>query len=83
VGVDVLKAGHHGSATSTSEALLDAAGPALVVVSAGRRNRYGHPAAEVLARLERRGIGIARTDREGTVSLRVARGGESWSRVVR
>jgi competence protein ComEC len=79
----VLKAGHHGSATSTSEALLDAADPALLVVSAGRRNRYGHPAPEVLERAGRRGTGIARTDREGTISLRVGSGGEWWSRVER
>jgi competence protein ComEC len=78
----VLKAGHHGSRTSTSEALLDAVRPEMVVVSAGRRNRYGHPAPEVLARLRKRGIAVARTDGEGTVSLRVEAGG-AWKRVSR
>jgi hypothetical protein len=47
---DVLIAPHHGSKTSSSAALLDAVRPSLVVVQAGYRNRFGHPAAEVLGR---------------------------------
>jgi competence protein ComEC len=77
----LLKAGHHGSRTSTSAALLDAVRPGLVVISAGRRNRYGHPAPETLRRLEARGIAVARTDREGTVSVRVPAGGAGWERM--
>ncbi len=77
----VVKAGHHGSATSTSAELLRAARPELVVISAGRRNRYGHPAPEVLGRLRDAGIRIARTDLEGTVTLRAAAGpGGRWRR---
>lgn len=68
---DVLKAGHHGSHTSTSATLLRASRPDLVVISAGRRNRYGHPAPQVLRRLREHGIPIARTDVSGTVSLEV------------
>lgn len=75
----VLKAGHHGSATSTSAALLEVVRPNLAVVSAGRRNRYGHPSPEVLDRLRVRGIDIARTDREGTVTLWVRADG-TWRR---
>jgi competence protein ComEC len=78
----VLKAGHHGSSTSTSEAFLRAVRPRLVVISVGRRNRYGHPAPEVMERLRRDGIDVARTDREGTVSIRVeAPDGGRWSRM--
>jgi competence protein ComEC len=78
----VLKAGHHGSRTSTSDEWLDAVRPELVVVSAGRGNRYGHPAPEVVKRLVDRGIEIARTDHEGSVSLRVVPvDGRRWSRV--
>jgi competence protein ComEC len=76
----VLKLGHHGSATSTADTLLVVTRPGLAVVSAGRRNRYGHPAPSVVSRVEARGIPIARTDREGTVSIRVERGGSSWHR---
>jgi competence protein ComEC len=78
----ILKAGHHGSRTSTSTELLDAVQPEVVVISAGRRNRYGHPSPEVLRRLEERGITVARTDREGTVSVRVDEAGApAWRRV--
>jgi competence protein ComEC len=78
----VLKAGHHGSATSTSAEFLRAVAPELVVISAGRRNRYGHPAPEVVARLKEAGIEIARTDLEGTVSLRVPADGRTpWQRI--
>lgn len=75
----LLKAGHHGSATSTSEALLAAVRPELVVISAGRRNRHGHPSPEVMARLRDRGVAVARTDLEGTVSLRAGADGR-WAR---
>jgi competence protein ComEC len=67
----LLKAGHHGSHTSTSPRFLDAVRPELVLVSAGRRNRFGHPAPEVLRELRARGIPLARTDRDGTLSIRV------------
>ena len=77
---DVLKLGHHGSSTSTSERLLDSVRPGLAVVSAGRRNRYGHPAPAVVSRVEGRAIAIARTDREGTISLRVSHDGTRWAR---
>ena len=55
---DVLIVPHHGSKTSSSEAFLDAVRPAVAVVQAGYRNRFGHPAPEVLARFRERGIRI-------------------------
>jgi len=76
LSAQVLKLGHHGSATSSSEPWLDLIGPEVAVVSSGRRNRFGHPAPGVVARVERRGIEIARTDLEGTVSFRIPAGGE-------
>jgi competence protein ComEC len=68
---DVLKVAHHGSKTSTSEALLAAAEPRVAIISVGRRNRFGHPAPAVLERLNRHDVQILRTDREGTISLSV------------
>ena len=67
----VLKAGHHGSATSTTQAFLKAVEPSIAVISAGLENPYGHPAPEVLRRLEAAvGDGnVYRTDRHGTVEL--------------
>jgi len=77
---DVYKAGHHGSRTASSEALLETVRPSLAVISCGRRNKYGHPAPETLARLHHDGIAVARTDEDGTVLVRVQAGGGAWSR---
>ncbi|MGH7506871.1 MAG: ComEC/Rec2 family competence protein, partial [Longimicrobiales bacterium] len=70
VASQVIKVGHHGSRTSTGEALLEAAAPGIALVSVGERNRYGHPDPGVMARLARRGVRILRTDQRGTVTLR-------------
>lgn len=64
-----LKVGHHGSKTSTGEPFLRAVSPDVAVIPVGRRNRYGHPHPEVLERLERFGVRVFRTDRDGTVTL--------------
>ena len=68
--VELLVAGHHGSATSTTQALLNALQPETAILSVGRDNAYGHPAPETLERLERAGAEIYRTDRDGTVTVR-------------
>lgn len=65
---DVLKAGHHGSKTSTAGAFLEAVDPAIVVVSAGRDNSYGHPHPEVLERIAASGAALFAT-MDGTVTL--------------
>lgn len=64
---DLLKVGHHGSATSTSEPFLDAVSPRYAVISCGWKNRMGHPSPEVVERLEGRGIDVLRTDLDGAV----------------
>ena len=56
--VDLLWAAHHGGVDGTSEAVITAADPALVVISAGRDNPYCHPAAVTLARLQGRAVWI-------------------------
>lgn len=66
----VLLVPHHGSKTSSSDAFLDAVAPALAVVQAGYRSRYGHPAPEVLARYDTRGIPVQRTDACGAWTWR-------------
>lgn len=70
-GVDlsaqVLKVAHHGSKYSTSAEFLAKARPVDAVVSVGQKNRYGHPAPEVLERLRKTGARILRTDEMGDV----------------
>ena len=68
--IELLLAGHHGSAGSTSEQLLDALRPELAIISVGY-NTYGHPSDETLRRLEGRGISVYRTDTMGTVTIEV------------
>jgi competence protein ComEC len=80
--VDVLKVGHHGSRTSSTEALLAAVQPRLAIVSAGVGNRFGHPHDDVLARLASHGARVLRTDRDGGIIVRTdghALGVETWS----
>ncbi|MBI2124140.1 MAG: MBL fold metallo-hydrolase [Candidatus Wildermuthbacteria bacterium] len=64
---DVLKVGHHGSRTSSSEEFIQEVSPDVAVISSGRGNRYGHPHEETLATLEKYGIDIRRTDEEGDI----------------
>ncbi len=72
--VDILKVGHHGSKTSSSEEFLDAVGPAFAVIQVGKNNMYGHPTPEVLERLEGRGIPVWRTDLQGAVGMKLKDG---------
>jgi competence protein ComEC len=67
----LVKIGHHGSRTSTGDSLLAVVAPEYAIISAGRRNRYGHPSPEVMSRLERYGVRTLRTDSAGTVRLSV------------
>jgi competence protein ComEC len=67
--VEVLKVAHHGSKYSTSESLLATIRPKLAVISVGANNRYGHPTAEVLSRLQAVGAQIRRTDLEGEIEV--------------
>lgn len=71
--IEVLAAGHHGSKTSTSKALLEALTPETVCISVGS-NSYGHPAEETLRRLVKAGCAVCRTDKQGSIHLILNRG---------
>ena len=73
--LSVLKAAHHGSDSSTGEALLAALRPTLAVISCGRENRYGHPAAGTLSRLEAAGTRAIVTAEAGCVIVTADRSG--------
>ena len=68
--LELLIAGHHGSSTSTGEALLTETMPENVIISVGLNNRYGHPSTEVLDRLASFGCKVFRTDHHGTIIFR-------------
>jgi beta-lactamase superfamily II metal-dependent hydrolase len=76
----VLKLAHHGSRNGTDARWLGWVRPRLAVASLGAGNEYGHPHAQTLALLERRGIPLLRTDRDGTVT--VVSDGKDWGEVV-
>jgi competence protein ComEC len=63
---DYLKVGHHGSRTSTSDALLTAVAPTWATMSSGVRNRFGHPHAPTVERLFEHGVTAFRLDRSGS-----------------
>lgn len=79
---DVLKIGHHGSATSSSEGFLDHVQPELALISAGKQNRYGHPDAQILERLELRNIPIFRTDRQGAIHFLYGSEETEWRTIL-
>jgi len=66
--IELLVVGHHGSAGSTSQDLLDAVTPEIAVISVGE-NSYGHPARSVIRRLDDSGILVYRTDEDGTLTF--------------
>jgi len=67
---DVLKVGHHGSRTSTSEVLLGFSAPEYAVISVGKDNQYGHPHKETLDILNKFQIPILRTDESGMIKIK-------------
>ncbi|MCR5007234.1 MAG: DNA internalization-related competence protein ComEC/Rec2, partial [Oribacterium sp.] len=67
--IDILKAGHHGSSTSTSEELLDFFTPEVAILSYGNNNRYGHPHKETLEILESHDIEILETGKTGEIRI--------------
>lgn len=66
---DILKLGHHGSKTSTSETFLATVDPDYAVVSAGHDNQYGHPHQSVLDRVTTQGSTIYQTGIDGTITF--------------
>jgi len=76
--VDVLKVGHHGSRTSSSEPFLRELSPLLAIVSSGLGNRFGHPHDEVVSRLGVFARRVLRTDDEGGITV-VTDGRRLWA----
>jgi competence protein ComEC len=73
--VTLLKVGHHGSRTSTTQAFLDAAAPKDAAISVGLGNTFGHPRYEVIERIAKRGSKLYRTDEFGLTTFLLGRDG--------
>lgn len=76
----VLKAGHHGSRTSSSAHFLDAVNPAAAVISCGKHNKFKHPHSSTLEKFAARGIKTYRTDQQGAVTIKT--NGKTYSIVT-
>lgn len=74
IDADILKVGHHGSKYSSSEKFIRAVSPEISIVSAGDKNRYGHPTKEALSRIGNIDESIYRTDKNGTIHLVIDEG---------
>lgn len=66
---DVLKLGHHGSHSSTSEEFLKAVDPSIAIVSCAKDNKYGHPHKETMSKLKKAGITVYETFRDGDITI--------------
>lgn len=73
-GIDIYKAAHHGSKYSNTQALLAQLQPETAIISCGENNRYGHPHAETVARLEQTGSGIWMTKDTGAITIHIRKG---------
>ena len=67
---DILKLGHHGSDTSSSERFIQYTSPEIAIVSCGKNNKFGHPSKSVVNALNKYHIPIRRTDLEGTITYK-------------
>lgn len=67
---DILKLGHHGSDTSSSERFIQNTSPEIAIVSCGKNNKFGHPSKSVIDTLKKYHIPIRRTDLEGTITYK-------------
>ena len=69
IKANILKVGHHGSNTSSSEEFLEAVAPEIAVISVGKDNSYNHPSSEIIDRLNQIGSQIYRTDEVGNIFI--------------
>ena len=74
IDCDVLKVGHHGSSSSSSQSFLKAATPKYAAISVGANNIYSHPTESVISALENCGAQILRTDTDGDITFYVENG---------
>lgn len=67
---DVLKLGHHGSSSSTTNEFLNSVNPSICVITVGKENKYGHPHSETLEKINKKGLKILRTDENSNIVIK-------------
>ena len=67
----ILKVGHHGSKTSSTQEFLEAVKPKIALIGVGEHNTFGHPNERVIQRLQQYGTKIYRTDKNGEISIKI------------
>ena len=72
---NILKVGHHGSATSSTQEFVTKVNPDVALIGVGKKNKFGHPDDEVIKRFEKNGIKIYRTDKCGEITIKVQKDG--------
>lgn len=73
---DLLKVGHHGSKTSTTQEFLDKINPKIALIGVGKNNKFGHPSNDVIQRLKDKNVKIYRTDMNGEINISVSKQGK-------
>lgn len=77
--IDILKVGHHGSNTATSDKFLNVTKPEYAVISCGVDNKYDHPHTETLEKLQKANVEVFRTDKQGTIICTTDGKNISWN----
>lgn len=76
LSADLLKVGHHGSKTSTTQEFLNKVNPQIALIGVGENNKFGHPNDDVIKRLQEKGIKIFRTDLNGEINININKNGK-------
>ena len=73
---DILKVGHHGSKTSSTQEFIEAINPKIALIGVGENNKFGHPSEDVLERIKTYGTKIYRTDQNGEINITLKKTGK-------
>ena len=76
LSADLLKVGHHGSKTSTTQEFLNKVNPQIALIGVGENNKFGHPNDDVIKRLQEKGVKIFRTDLNGEINININKNGK-------
>ena len=82
LSADILKVGHHGSKTSTTQEFLNKVNPQIALIGVGENNKFGHPNDDVIKWLQDKGIKIFRTDLNGEINININKNGKANTKTM-